>query len=39
MAKVEGWSPETLIEHALPAMRANYTDLGASMNVFPWDPV
>jgi NAD(P)-dependent dehydrogenase (short-subunit alcohol dehydrogenase family) len=39
MAKVEGWSPESLIEHALPAMRANYTDLGASMNVFPWDPV
>jgi len=39
MAKVEGWSPETLIEHALPAMRANFTDLGASMNVFPWDPV
>jgi NAD(P)-dependent dehydrogenase (short-subunit alcohol dehydrogenase family) len=39
MAKVEGWSPETLIEHAIPAMRANFTDLGASMNVFPWDPV
>jgi NAD(P)-dependent dehydrogenase (short-subunit alcohol dehydrogenase family) len=39
MAKVEGWDPQSLIEHALPAMRANYTDLGASMNVFPWDPV
>ena len=39
MAKVEGWTPESLIDHALPAMRANYTDLGASMNVFPWDPV
>ncbi len=39
MAKVEGWTPETLIDHALPAMRANFTDLGASMNVFPWDPV
>ncbi|MGE0596755.1 MAG: SDR family NAD(P)-dependent oxidoreductase [Hyphomonadaceae bacterium] len=39
MARLEGWSPDSLIEHALPAMRANYTDLGASMNVFPWDPV
>ncbi len=39
MARLEGWSPESLIEHALPAMRANYTDLGASMNVFPWDPI
>lgn len=39
MAKIEGWDPQSLIEHALPAMRANYTDLGASMNVFPWDPV
>jgi NAD(P)-dependent dehydrogenase (short-subunit alcohol dehydrogenase family) len=39
MAKLEGWSPESLIEHALPAMRASFTDLGASMNVFPWDPV
>ena len=39
MTRLEGWTPETLIEHALPAMRANYTDLGASMNVFPWEPV
>ena len=39
MAKVEGWSPQTLIDHALPAMKANYTDVGASGSVFPWDPV
>ncbi|HRK65055.1 MAG TPA: SDR family NAD(P)-dependent oxidoreductase [Terricaulis sp.] len=39
MAKVEGWSPQTLIDHALPAMKANYTDVGASASVFPWDPV
>lgn len=39
MARVEGWSPQSLIEHALPAMKANYTDLGASASVFPWDPV
>jgi NAD(P)-dependent dehydrogenase (short-subunit alcohol dehydrogenase family) len=39
MAKIEGWSPQSLIEHALPAMKANYTDVGASASVFPWDPV
>lgn len=39
MAKVEGWSAQTLIDHALPAMKANYTDVGASASVFPWDPV
>ncbi len=39
MAKVEGWSPSSIIEHALPAMKANYTDVGASASVFPWDPV
>ena len=39
MARIEGWTPETLIDQALPALRANFTDLGASMNVFPYDPV
>lgn len=39
MARIEGWSPQSIIEHALPAMKANYTDIGASASVFPWDPV
>ena len=39
MARVEGWSPQSLIDHALPAMKANYADPGASASVFPWDPV
>jgi len=39
MARLEGWSPESLLEHAWPAMKANYTDVGASASVFPWDPV
>lgn len=39
MARLEGWSPSSIIEHALPAMKANYTDVGASASVFPWDPV
>jgi len=39
MARLEGWTPQTILEHALPAMTANYTDVGASASVFPWDPV
>lgn len=39
MARLEGWTPETLIEQALPAMKASYTDVGASASVFPYDPV
>jgi NAD(P)-dependent dehydrogenase (short-subunit alcohol dehydrogenase family) len=39
MARLEGWTPQSILEHALPAMRANYTDVGASASVFPWDPV
>ena len=39
MAKAEGWTPETLIAHALPAMKADMVDLGASASVFSWDPV
>jgi NAD(P)-dependent dehydrogenase (short-subunit alcohol dehydrogenase family) len=39
MARLEGWTPETLIEQALPALKASYTDVGASASVFPYDPV
>jgi NAD(P)-dependent dehydrogenase (short-subunit alcohol dehydrogenase family) len=39
MARIEGWSPQSILEHALPAMKADYTDIGASASVFPWDPV
>jgi NAD(P)-dependent dehydrogenase (short-subunit alcohol dehydrogenase family) len=39
LARLEGWTPQSLIEQALPAMKANYTDVGASASVFPYDPV
>jgi NAD(P)-dependent dehydrogenase (short-subunit alcohol dehydrogenase family) len=39
MARLEGWTPQSLIEQALPALKANYTDAGASASVFPYDPV
>lgn len=39
MARLDGWTPQTLLDQALPAMKANYTDIVASAGVFPYDPV
>ncbi len=39
VARLEGWTPDSLIEHALPSMRAAYTELGASASVFPYEPI
>jgi NAD(P)-dependent dehydrogenase (short-subunit alcohol dehydrogenase family) len=39
MARLEGWSPETILTHCLPAMKGNYEDLGATGSVFAWDTV
>ncbi len=35
----EGWTPETIAEHAVPAMRAGFYPLDVSADVFSWDPV
>jgi NAD(P)-dependent dehydrogenase (short-subunit alcohol dehydrogenase family) len=35
----EGWSPQTVASHALPALRASFYDLDRSADVFSWDPV
>jgi len=39
VSRLEGWSPDTLIEHALPAMQNDFFDLGATTSVFPYPPV
>ncbi|HYG26340.1 MAG TPA: SDR family oxidoreductase, partial [Caulobacteraceae bacterium] len=39
MARMEGWDPASLLEVCLPAMKNDFTDLGASASVFPYDPV
>lgn len=39
LARLEGWTPETILAQCLPAMAASYTDVGASASVFPYDPV
>ena len=35
----EGWTPESIAEHALPALQADLYPLDVSADVFGWDPV
>ncbi|MFC7608062.1 SDR family oxidoreductase [Teichococcus aestuarii] len=35
----EGWTPELIAEHALPALKAQFMPLDRSADVFAWDPV
>jgi len=35
----EGWSPESVLAQALPALQASFFDLERSGDVFSWDPV
>jgi hypothetical protein len=35
----DGWTPESIAEHAMPALRAAFMPLDTSEQVFPWDPV
>lgn len=37
--RTEGWTPETVIETALPALRGSFFKLDRSAEVFTWDPV
>ena len=39
MARLEGWDPTSIIDHAFPAMKADMYDAGASASVFPYDPI
>ena len=34
-----GWTPDRLLQHGLPALRANFVPLDVSADVFSWDPV
>ena len=35
----EGWTPQTVASHAMPAMKASFYPLDRSADVFSWDPV
>jgi len=39
LARMEGWTPESILGHAFPAMQNDFTDIGASASVFPYDPI
>ena len=35
----EGWTPQTVLNHAMPALQSSFFDLERSGDVFSWDPV
>jgi NAD(P)-dependent dehydrogenase (short-subunit alcohol dehydrogenase family) len=37
--RTEGWTPETIGNHAMPALKAHFYPLDRSQDVFSWDPV
>jgi NAD(P)-dependent dehydrogenase (short-subunit alcohol dehydrogenase family) len=39
MHRAEGWTPETIAEHAIPAMEPDFFPNQPSMAVISWDPV
>lgn len=39
IGRLEGWTPETLVNEGLEALSGEFTDLGATNSVFTWDPV
>jgi NAD(P)-dependent dehydrogenase (short-subunit alcohol dehydrogenase family) len=39
MHRADGWTPETIAQHAMPAMQAAFMPLDTSEQAFPWDPV
>lgn len=39
MHRADGWTPESIAEHAIPAMAPDFFENLPSMAVIPWDPV
>jgi len=39
LARIEGWTPQTIADHAMPALKPSFHDLGATTSVFGWEPV
>ncbi len=35
----EGWTPQTIAEHGMPALKASFFPLDRSGDIFTWDPV
>jgi NAD(P)-dependent dehydrogenase (short-subunit alcohol dehydrogenase family) len=37
--RADGWTPEAIAQHAIPAVQAAFMPLDTSEQAFPWDPV
>jgi len=37
--RAEGWTPQAVAEHAIPALRSSFYALERSQDVFSWDPL
>jgi hypothetical protein len=37
--RAEGWTPESIAEHAMPAFKAQFYALDRSQDIFSWDPI
>lgn len=35
----EGWTPQTVAEHAIPALKPDFYPLARNQDVFSWDPI
>ena len=35
----EGWTPQTVAQHAMPALRSSFVGFETSPELFSWDPV
>ena len=37
--RADGWTPATILEHAIPAMKPSFYNLDRSQDIFCWDPI
>jgi hypothetical protein len=37
--RAEGWTPESIAEHAIPALASSFFENVPSMAITPWDPI
>ncbi|MDB5863766.1 MAG: 3-hydroxyacyl-CoA dehydrogenase [Betaproteobacteria bacterium] len=37
--RAEGWTPQSVAEHAIPALKADFYPLERNQDVFSWDPI
>jgi NAD(P)-dependent dehydrogenase (short-subunit alcohol dehydrogenase family) len=39
IGKVEGWTPQTIANHCMPALKPSFFDLAPTTGTFGWDPI